>query len=89
MWRFYIDSTLNCALEPVMHRSQLVSNPFILLMNPQAVLDALEKSERLGQLASRICRPLDKVTPSEATAETTDSGEDDVGYETFAPMRHD
>ena len=72
-----------------MHRSQLVSNPFSLLMNPQAVLDALEKSERLGQLASRICRPLDKVlTPPDASAETLDADDAPVGYETFPPVRH-
>ncbi len=53
-----------------MHRSQLVSNPFSLLMNPHAVLEALEKSERLGQLASRICRPLDKVLPTPGAAAT-------------------
>jgi hypothetical protein len=55
-----------------MHRSQLVSNPFSLLMNPQDVLEALEKSERLGQLASRICRPLDRLTPTPAEAPALD-----------------
>lgn len=36
------------------------SNPFALMMDPQAVLLAVEKSERLQRLKSRICRPLDK-----------------------------
>lgn len=71
-----------------MHRSQLVSNPFSLLMNPQAVLDALEKSERLGQLASRICRPLDKVlAPVDPDAEPVNADDGPVGYETFPPVR--
>lgn len=35
-------------------------NPFALLMDPQAVLQELERSDRLGRLHSRICRPLDK-----------------------------
>ena len=35
-------------------------NPFALMMDPDAVLRALEASDRLGRLKSRICRPLDK-----------------------------
>jgi hypothetical protein len=35
-------------------------NPFALLLDPQAVFMAIEKSERLERLHSRICRPLDK-----------------------------
>lgn len=35
-------------------------SPFDLMMNPQAVLLAIERSERLQRLQSRICRPLDK-----------------------------
>jgi len=37
-----------------------VANPFALLMDPQAVFRAIESSERLERLHSRICRPLDK-----------------------------
>jgi hypothetical protein len=36
------------------------SNPFALLMDPQSVLDAVARSERLARLQSRIWRPLDK-----------------------------
>lgn len=35
-------------------------NPFALLMNPDAVFQALERSDRLGRLQRRVCRPLDK-----------------------------
>ena len=35
-------------------------NPFALLMDPEAVFRAIERSERLERLHSRICRPLDK-----------------------------
>ncbi len=69
-----------------MQRSQLVSNPFSLLMNPQAVLEALEKSERLGQLASRICRPLDKVvTPVEPGAEAAAAPDTEDTLEAYTP----
>lgn len=35
-------------------------NPFALMMTPDTVLQAVERSERLGSLQRRICRPLDK-----------------------------
>ena len=35
-------------------------NPFMLLVHPEAVLAAVEKSERLGQLNRHLCRPLDR-----------------------------
>ncbi|MFO1214885.1 MAG: hypothetical protein U1E72_09860 [Burkholderiaceae bacterium] len=37
-----------------------VANPFVLLMDPESVFRAIEKSERLERLHSRVCRPLDK-----------------------------
>ncbi len=37
-----------------------VGDPFAMLINPQAVLIAIEQSGRLGALNSRVCRPLDK-----------------------------
>ena len=36
------------------------ANPFVLLMDPQSVFRAIENSERLERLHSRVCRPLDK-----------------------------
>jgi hypothetical protein len=41
-------------------------NPFMLMLNPEVVLAAIEKSERLGQLNRHMCRPLDRAagTPS-------------------------
>jgi hypothetical protein len=38
----------------------IASNPFALMMNPEHVLQAVERSERLSGLERRICRPLDK-----------------------------
>jgi hypothetical protein len=45
---------------------QLVTerNPFMLLLNPEAVIAAVEKSERLGRLNRHLCRPLDRPTPT-------------------------
>lgn len=37
------------------------ANPFDMLINPQAILDAIEHSTRLQGLERKICRPLDKA----------------------------
>ncbi len=57
-------------------------NPFMLMMNPEIVLAAIEKSERLGQLNRQLCRPLDRIPAGapEATAEA--DALDDVDAET-------
>ena len=47
-----------------MTQSAAVLNPFMLMLNPEIVLAAIEKSERLSQLNRRLCRPLDKATPA-------------------------
>ena len=42
-----------------------LSNPFVLLMNPQEVIRAVESSDRLRRLRRHVCRPLDKpVVPN-------------------------
>lgn len=47
-----------------MHASSHAANPFGLLIDPAAILRALEGSQRLESLDRRICRPLDRtVTP--------------------------
>jgi hypothetical protein len=38
----------------------VLSDPFALLIHPEAVLNAIEQSGNLNALASRICRPLDR-----------------------------
>jgi hypothetical protein len=63
----------HCAEQEIlMDKSPLASNPFALMMHPDAVLQAMEHSDRLGRLQRRICRPLDKplipCTPDEVAA---------------------
>ena len=43
-------------------------NPFMLMMNPEVVLAAIEKSEHLGQLNRHLCRPLDRIPANAAEA---------------------
>lgn len=38
----------------------VIGDPFAMLIDPQAVLIAIQQSGRLGALNSRVCRPLDK-----------------------------
>jgi hypothetical protein len=41
-------------------QSLITGNPFALMMDPEAVFQAMERSERLNALRSRVHRPLDK-----------------------------
>lgn len=51
-------------------------SPFDLLLNPEAVFAAIQNSERLNRLNSRVCRPLDRPLP--ATGATPASGMSDL-----------
>jgi hypothetical protein len=51
-----------------MTQAQIASNPFALMMNPEAVFAAIERSDRLARLKSHICRPLDKPMIAHADA---------------------
>jgi hypothetical protein len=70
--------------ETVMQQSEISANPFALMMDPEAVLAAVNRSDRLLRLKSRICRPLDKPVPlplvpgvAAAAAELKVDAEDD------------
>lgn len=49
------------------HRS--AANPFAMMLDPQAVLAKLAKSDRLERLERRICRPLDKPLIGQISAD--------------------
>lgn len=60
-----------------MQKQGIYANPFALMMDPQAVFEAMERSERLNRLQSRVCRPLDKpLIPmvADEAIETEDDG---------------
>lgn len=50
-----------------MARESLARNPFMLMTNPEVVVAAMQRSERLGQLNRHLCRPLDRQHPSGAS----------------------
>lgn len=43
-----------------MRHNEALANPFMMLTSPETILQAVERSERLGRLKRRICRPLDR-----------------------------
>lgn len=53
-------------------------NPFMLLVNPEVILAAIEKSEHLSQLNRHLCRPLDRLTPGTGNAAEEGDSADDV-----------
>ena len=55
-------------------------NPFMLLVHPEAVFAAMERSERLGSLNRHLCRPLDRplgAQPATASPADDDAESDD------------
>lgn len=46
-----------------MPQPSTVANPFMLMIQPEAVFAAVERSERLGALNRQLCRPLDTRQP--------------------------
>ena len=61
-----------------MSQTQVASNPFALMMDPAAVFAAIECSERLARLHSRICRPLDKPQAAQPAAPEARAFDDPV-----------
>ena len=53
-------------------------NPFMLMINPEVIFAAMEKSERLGQLNRHLCRPLDRMAPPAAGSATAVEATDDT-----------
>lgn len=51
-----------------MSQQTLARNPFMLLLNPETVLAAMERSEMLGALSRRTCSPLDRPVPTAVRA---------------------
>ena len=64
-----------------MHQTASQLNPFMLLLHPEVVLAAIEKSERLRQLSRQLCRPLDRVIGAPADAAAVDEGDADEAAE--------
>jgi hypothetical protein len=49
-----------------MRTDTVPANPFAMLLDPEATLAAIQRSERLARIQGRICRPLDRPVPASA-----------------------
>ena len=59
------------------------TNPFVLMLDPEAVISAMESSQPLRGLRGRVCRPLDKpLIPKlfDTTVSEFDSAIDEEAY---------
>ena len=55
-----------------------LSSPFAMLIDPERVVRAMEHSERLNRLHSRVYRPLDKPLIPMVNGEAVDQDLDDA-----------
>ena len=71
--------SIACPWSYDMPQNASARNPFMLMINPEVILAAVEKSERLSQLNRHLCRPLDRPAPTgskAASVESDDEGDD-------------
>lgn len=76
-----------------MKNVSLSTDPFALMMDPQAVLAAVAHSERLQQLQRRVYRPLDKPLLPRNAAEAADfdhaiDAEIEADVDSFGDTQH-
>lgn len=64
-----------------MPQESLARNPFLMMLNPEIVLAAVERSERLGQLNRHLCRPLDRPIGQKPGTALDESNADESGGE--------
>ena len=69
-----------------MRQIPTLANPFVMMTEPESILQAVERSERLQRLTRRVYRPLDRpLIPKVGTRDTTDFDRaiDDAADEEF------
>lgn len=54
-----------------MKQETLAHNPFMMMLQPDVVIAAMERSEKLGRLNRRQCHPLDRQAPAAADGAAT------------------
>jgi len=72
-----------------MSTAMLSANPFALMVDPQRVKSAIERSKSLKQLRNRECHPLDRAVIRSASAELAAwDGKIDRKTKYLAPEEH-
>ena len=64
-----------------MQTDTVPANPFAMLLDPEATLAAIQRSERLARIQGRICRPLDRPVPASAGMRSGEGELPDFGFE--------
>lgn len=64
-----------------MAQQSQVRNPFMLMLQPDVVLAAVERSERLERLNRRLCRPLDRPLVGNGSGSAAADAEGDADDE--------
>ena len=57
------------------------SNPFVMMTDPEAILQAVERSERLNRLNRKIYRPLDRPLIPKVGAKDLAAFDDEIDSE--------
>jgi hypothetical protein len=71
-----------------MRQDNIAVNPFSLMVEPEAIFQAIERSERLNRLQRHVCRPLDRpVIPLAGDEDADDSDRGTLDLETAASIR--
>lgn len=60
-----------------MRQFPTLDNPFVMLTDPESILHAVERSERLNRLRRTVCRPLDKPLIPKVSAKEGEAAEFD------------
>lgn len=70
-------------------KNRALTDPFAMMMNPQAVLMAIASSQRLRELQGTVHRPLDKPLLPRAGAEAGDFDHGiDLEPDVFSDTQH-
>jgi hypothetical protein len=69
-----------------MPQPTLQRNPFMLMIDPERVIAAMEKSERLSRLNRHVCRPLDRPLPMPGAAGAASAPEAETGEDEPLPL---
>ena len=58
-----------------------LANPFVMMTDPEAILLAVERSERLNRLSRKVYRPLDRPLIPKVGAKDLSAFDDEIDCE--------
>ena len=64
-----------------MQQDRIPANPFVMMTNPEAILEAVERSERLQRLRRHVCRPLDRPLIPKVRSKDTEAYDREIDGE--------